>query len=133
MLGSYSKIANGNIAPSRFVKLDVSNQGRAIQCGTGEAAFGISQPSTRNLALSGRDDGYAAIAGENVNIIGPGDDEGLLELGGTVTVGDYLKSDTDGKGVTSSSDKEHVNAQALQSGVSGDLVLVKPMRFDLAA
>lgn len=132
MNGSFSKIAGGNVAPCVFVKLD-STQGRAVTCGAGENMFGISQPATRNLALSGRDDGYAAIEGENLNIIGPGDDEALLRLGGTVTHGQYIKSDGSGYGVAATSDKDKVGAQCLQAGVSGDLVRVKPMRFDLAA
>lgn len=131
MLGSFSKIAGGDIAPARFVKLHTT-EGQAVQCGAGEAIFGISQPSTRRLALAGWDDGFAAKSGENVNIIGPGDDEGLLELGGTVTVGQYLKSDADGKGVAATTDKDFVGAQALQSGTSGKLVRVKPIRFDKA-
>lgn len=131
MFGSYSKLANGNVSPCRFVKLD-SDQGRVVTCGAGENMYGISSPHTRRLALSGWDDGFAAVAGENLNIIGPGDDEGLLELGGTVTHGQYIKSDADGKGVAATSDKDKVGAQCLQAGVSGDLVKVKPMRFDLA-
>lgn len=132
MFGSFSKIAGGNVSPCRFVKLD-STVGRAVHAGANEAIFGISQPSTRRLALSGWDDGYAAIAGENLNIIGPGDDEALLEIAETVTVGDYLQATTDGKGAVANTDKDHVGAQALESGTSGQLIKVKPMRFDLAA
>lgn len=132
MLGSFSKIAGGNVAPAVFVKLD-STQGRAVTCGANGDIFGISSPASRRLALSGWDDGYAAIAGENLNIIGPGDDEALLTLGGTVAYGAYIKSDASGFGVTASTDKDHVGAQCLQAGVSGDLVRVKPMRMDLAA
>ncbi len=132
MGGSFSKIAGGNVKTSIFVKLD-STQGRAVACGSNEAIFGISSPHTRNIALSGRDDGYAATEGENLNIIGPGDDEALLRLGGTVTHGQYIKSDSDGYGVAATTDKDHVGAQCLQAGVSGDLVRVKPMRMDLAA
>lgn len=134
MLGSYSKLPGGNIAPSRFVKLDTSNVGKVLQCGAGENIFGISSPTTRRMALTGWDDGYAGVSGDGaMNIIGPGDDEALLELGGTVTHGDYLKSDADGKGVTGSTDKDRVGAIAMQGGTSGQLIKVKPIRFDLAA
>lgn len=129
MLGSFSKVAGGNIAPSRFVKLSTT-EGQVLQCGANEAVFGISQASTRRLALAGWDDGYAAVEGENINVIGPGDDVALLELGGTVAVGAYLKSNADGKGVTANTDKDQVGAQALQAGVAGDLIKVKPIRFD---
>lgn len=132
MLGSYSKIAGGNVTPARFVKLD-STVGRVVECGAGEDMFGISQPSTRRLALSGWDDGFAAVAGENLNIIGPGDDEALLELGGTVTHGQNIKSGAAGVGVAATTDKDKVGAIALQSGVSGELIRVKPWKYDLAA
>lgn len=137
MFGSFSKVAGGNIAPSRFVKLSTTAEGRVLQCGAGEAIYGISQPSVHNIALSGGgfttpDDGYAAVAGEMLNIYGPGDDTVMLELGGTVTVGDYLKSDADGKGVNAGTDKDKAGAQAQASGTSGKLIPVKPIRFDVA-
>lgn len=136
MFGSFTKVANGNVAPSRFVKLDATAEGRVLQCGAGENIFAISQPQTRRIALSGAisgtDDGFAAVAGEMLNLIGPGDDEALLELGGTVAHGDFLKSDANGKGVTAGTDKDNVGAQALSAGTSGKLIKVKPMRFDRA-
>lgn len=131
MFGSFSKLPGGNIYPARFVKLDGSNVGKALQCGAGEAVFGISTPHTRKFALSGYDDGYAGVDGDGaMNIIGPGDDEALLELGGTVTHGQYVKSDADGKGVAATGDKDNVGAIALTGGTSGKLIRVKPIRFD---
>lgn len=133
MLGSYSKMPAGNIAPSRFVKLDPSNTGMVLQAGTNDPIFGISSPTTRRLALSGWDDGYAGILGDGaMNIIGPGDDEGLLEIAGTIAHGDYIKSDTNGKGVSAGTDKDRAGAQALQAGTSGQLIRVKPIRFDVS-
>lgn len=131
-MSSFTRVANGNIEPCRFVKLDSTDQGRCVKAGAGEAIFGISQPSERRMALSGWQDGYAAIAGEMINVIGPGDDAALLDIGGPVTYGDYLKSDSAGKGVTAGTDKDNVGAQAMASGVSGDRIQVKPMRFDRA-
>lgn len=128
MFGSFSKIANGNIAPCRFVRLDTSNEGRVVQSGAGEDIWGISQPYERRHTLLS--DGYAAIAGENVNVIGPGDDEALLDLGGTVSVGDYLKADANGKGVVGSTDKDKTGAVALTAGVSGDRIKVKPIKLE---
>lgn len=131
MFGSFSGIAGGNISPSRFV-VKTSSSGEPIitQCGTNGEIFGISQASTRKAPLTGLDDGYAAIAGETLNVIGPGDDAAQLEIAGTITAGMYLKSDTDGKGVEASADKDRVGAQAQEDGVAGDLIKVKPMRFD---
>jgi hypothetical protein len=131
MFGSFSKFCGGNVEPSRFVKLGTDDT--VTHAGAGENPWGISQPSTRRLALSGWDDGYAGIDGSPaINIYGPGDDSCLLELVGTVSIGNYIKASTDGKGVAASSDKDKVGAIALQAGVSGDIIKVKPIRFDLA-
>lgn len=131
MFGSFSKLPHGNIPPSRFVKLD-STAGVVVS-GAGEEIWGISQPSTRNLALTGWDDGYAGIDGDPpINIFGPGDDEAPLELGGTVAVGDRLKSGTLGVGVVADTDKDKAGAIALRAGVSGEIIPVKPIRYDIA-
>jgi hypothetical protein len=125
MYGAHGKVANGNIAPSRFVTLDSTAAGRVVQATTGDLPFGISQPQTRRIALSGTDDGYAAIADENINVYGPGDPGVLLELGGTVSHGDLLKPTTGGKGITASSDHDKYGARALASGTSGQLIPVE--------
>jgi len=116
--------ANGNIAPCRFVKLDTTADGRVLQCGAGDKIQGISQAGTRRTPYSTLDDGYAAIAGEDLEVFGTAE-QPLLELGGTVTRGDRLKADANGAGVTSSTDKDEWGAIALQSGVSGQLVRVE--------
>lgn len=131
MLGKFSKIAGGNVSPSRIVKLQTDDT-VVHAAAASDALYGISQPSTRRMALSGWDDGYAAISGEPVNIFGPGDDECELELGGTVSIGSYITATTNGKGVAATSDKDKVIAQAMQAGVSGDIIKVKPIKFDLA-
>jgi hypothetical protein len=134
MFGSYSGIAGGNIAPSRFVVRSASSGEPVVtQAGANVATWGISQPSTRRAPFTGWDDGYAAIAGETVNVIGDGDDEASLEIAGTIAAGQPIKSDADGKGVLADTDKDHVGAIAKHSGTAGQLILVKPNRFDLAA
>lgn len=131
MLGSYSKLPGGNVHPSRFVKLQSDNT--VVEAGAGDDVYGISQPYTRNLALAGWDDGYAGISGDPaINIFGPGDDAALLELGGTVAVGDLIKPSTNGVGIKASADHDRVAARAMQAGNDGDLVRVKPMRFDVS-
>ena len=135
MFSSYSKVANGNISPCRFVKLDATAEGRVLQAGAGESAYGISQAQNHNIALSGAgftqtDDGFAAIAGEMLNIWGPGDPNVMLECGATVTVGDALKSDASGRGITGSADKDIIGAIALASGTVGKFILVEFRRYD---
>ncbi len=65
--------------------------------------------------------------------VGPGDDECLLVLGGTVTVGQRIKPTTGGVGIAATSDKDRTIAIAHKvGGVSGDVITVKPMRYDIA-
>ena len=97
-----SKVAAGNIAPCRFVTPSTSAIGKVSQSTTSDVPCGISQKGTRNVPGSslGLDDGYAAIAGENVGVHGTPDKDILLRLGGTVTRGASLKSDASGFGVS---------------------------------
>lgn len=130
MFGSFSKLCGGNVRPSRFVVLGTDDT--VTESSSGGEIWGISQPSTRRLALSGWDDGYAGVSGgPPINIYGPGDDECKLELGGTVTIGQRIKSGSAGVGVAATTDKDKAGAIALEAGASGDVIRVKPMRLDL--
>ncbi len=122
-MASHSKVASGNILPSTFVILTTSAPGKVTQASTGERIYGVSQIGTRSAPFEGLDSNYAAIAGDNVMIFGIGQ-KCLLRIGGTVTHGDYLKSDSSGFGVTASTDQDDYGAIAQASGVSGDLIEV---------
>lgn len=123
-MATFSKVANGSIVMSRFVKLDTTADGKVLQCGAGDKIFGVSQAGSRRTPYSSLDDGYAAIAGEDLSITGP-PDQCLLELGGTVSPGDRLKADTDGKGVATTTDHDEWGAIALVAGTSGKLINVQ--------
>lgn len=134
MYGSYSGRAGGDIRPARFVKLTQSSgEPQILECDANEAVWGISPQWSRRMALSGWDDGFAAVAGDTMNVYGPGDDEAVLEIAEACEAGAYLQSDADGKGVLATTDKDHVGAVAKHGGAAGDLIKVKPVRFDLAA
>ena len=120
----FSKKASGNIAPSRFVKLDTTGDNLVAQAGSGEKCYGICQPDTRRTPYSTLDDGYAAIAGEDVKVFSVGE-VCLLELVATVSPGDRLKSDTNGKGTPVGSNNDEYGAIALVAGVSGQLIMVQ--------
>ncbi len=122
---SFTKVASGNITPSSFVKLTTTAVGKVTLAGAGEKIFGISQEGSRRTPYGGLDDGYAAIAGENVRIYGPGDGLCMLQLGGTVTIGDRLKSDASGFGVVTTTNLDEWGAIAHASGVSGELIPVQ--------
>lgn len=119
----FSMKAGGNINPASFVKLSTTADGVVLQSGDGEVVYGIAQPGTRRTPYSSLDDGYAAIAGEDVQVFGVGE-ECYLRLGGTVTRGDRIDPDSSGYGTTVTADQANYGAIALQSGVSGDLVKV---------
>lgn len=122
--------ANGTIAPSVFVKIDTSADGYVIQAtdgssSHGDVAIGISQPGMkRPPGVAGSDTTIAAEAADPILVYSLGD-VCLLTFGGTVTRGDYLKSDANGKGITASTTADNVGAIALQSGTSGTKGLVQ--------
>ena len=121
----YSRVANGNIAPSRFVKLDTTAEGFVLQCGAGDQIYGISQPGTRNAPYGALDDGFAAIKGNTLSIYGPPEKDVPLELGASVTRGQYLKADVNGKGIATAAATDIAGAIALDSGSAGDLIPVQ--------
>lgn len=125
-------MANGNIKPCRFTKWDTTADGKVLQAGAGDKISGVSQKGTRLPPLADGiitfDDGYAAIAGDPIMIYRPGGQYGfeiLLVLGGTVTRGDRLKSDSDGRGVMTTTNLDEVGAIALRSGVLNEAVQVE--------
>jgi len=133
-MASYTKVANGNINPSRFVYLDATADGKVLEASAvTHKLYGISQPGTRNAPYSTLDDGYAAIAGENVQIYGLGDKDVLLELGGTVARGDRLTAATGGKGIKTVTDRDEYGAIAMASGVSGELIPVQVVGGQVSA
>lgn len=123
---SMSFLASGNISPSRFVKQDTSNEGYVSQAGAGERAIGVSQSGTRQPPISGLDDGYAATQNTAPLTVFTATDECDLEAGGAITNGDYLKSDSSGRGVTASSADDIYCAIALRAATTaGQLVRVR--------
>ena len=121
----HSMVADGNIAPCRFVTLSTTS-GRVTASASGEQPFGISGQDTRQTPLSGLDDGFHAIAGENCLIYGNGQMDVMLELSGTVTRGQYLKPGASaGTAIAATADQDKYGAVALQAGVSGELIKVE--------
>lgn len=126
----YNKIANGDIATCRFVKLDTTSPGRVLQATAGSRVYGISGPDKRFAPYTPLDDGLHRKVNEPCTIYGPGDNKAQLEIAGTVTAGDRLKSDADGKGVTTTTANDEVGAIADTSGTAGQLIWVTPVEPD---
>ncbi len=111
-------VANGNILPCRFLKLDATADDRCLQAAANDKIIGISMEGARLPPLSDMvTTNYHAIAGDPVQIYGDGD-VCLVEAGAAVAVGDYLKADADGKGIpiaTAGTTLQRYGAQALQA------------------
>ncbi len=125
MAGSVSVVAGGNISPNCFVKLSTTADRTVLMAGAGDRIFGVSQQFHRFPPWEGLDDGYIAIANESCSVwTMDTNTEALVQCGGTVTQGDYVKSDGSGHAVTAGSDGDEFGGQALESGVSGTLIKV---------
>ena len=122
----YPSVAGGTIAPARFVKQSTTADNTVLQAAAGDPIVGISQKGTRRTPYSTLDDGNAAISGEPLHVFGP-PETAPLELGGTVTQGDRLKSDANGRGITAGTDGDNYGAIAPQAGASGDIIEVQVM------
>jgi hypothetical protein len=79
---------------------------------------GVSGIGTKYAPIPETTNVYHAESGDPVWVHGPGE-ECWLEAGGTVTAGDLLKPDADGKGVTASAGDKY-GARALASATSGE-------------
>lgn len=128
LMNEISYVSEGSIAPCRFVKAGSADESM-LQCGAGEKPIGIiTDGQFRTPGLVGSDSAIAVESGYTARVFVPGEDC-LLELGtGGATYGAWLKSDTDGKGVATTSDGDEVGAQALQAGSAGDKVRVLVIR-----
>lgn len=121
-------MANGDIRPSRFVKLDSSADCKGLEADANEIVIGISKESGREPPLPSVSTVLAAAAGDPLPYYGDGE-TCLLELGsGGCSAGDRLKSDADGCGVviaTTGTTIQHIGARAMQAGAAGTKVRVQ--------
>ena len=150
--------ANGTIPPCRFVSIDPTTAHGTDYNATSDfkviedivvaqPILGVSQESSDWPPITDihiTNNGYAAIAGEDLKVYGVGE-ECLIELGGTLQVvhaGSMLKNNgtTDGKAlsvdtVTNTATAQFYGGFALQHGVSGDKIkmLVQPGIFNYHA
>ena len=129
---SYTRVAAGNIKPSRFVKQSGQAQGQVAQAtGASDQLYGISQEGTRFVPGDiGLDDGYAAIAGENLMIYGAGAKDVKLVMNGAGNPGDLIKSDADGGGLVTTNSGDWygaiLNSVVTAAGQIGRVTVVFP-------
>jgi hypothetical protein len=126
--GNLSYVAGGNIAPSRFVTAS-SGANSVVQAdagagSAGDIVMGISGQWQRNLPWTPTQDGYCAIAGENVRVYTE-EEVCYLEIADTIAFGGRIKSNVDGKGIPVSADGDNIGAVAQESGIAGQLIKVQ--------
>lgn len=100
-------IAGSAVSQHRFVTL--ASDGKVDHSTNGLAGPGVSVTS-------------AAADGDVVTVQEFG--RALVEAGGTITVGDNIASDTAGVAITAAT-ADIIRGQALESGVSGQIIAVK--------
>jgi hypothetical protein len=119
-------VANGNIIPSSIVILDSTNAGYGLQASSATTTplFGICYQNQWRTPWAPLQDGFAAIQGINIGIFEEAE-ICRLQIGGTVTTGDMLTSDANGRGITTTTSGNYTIAQAMESGVNLDYILVR--------
>lgn len=118
-----SAVAEGDIRPNRIVKRGTA-ENSVLEADAGDLPIGISYPGTRKINLEGYGETpLAAIAGDHLSIYGDGARMVALVSGAAIAVGDWIKSDAEGRGVPSTADREDVVGRA-RTAVSAADVLV---------
>lgn len=97
------------------------------QAGLTDKPIGVSQEFHRNPPIPGATS-EAATTGDSIKIYdSPSDSanaEPKLKIGGTVNVGDFLKPDALGRGITTTTQGDYFGAVARQSGTYDQEILV---------
>ncbi|MBE41882.1 MAG: hypothetical protein CL480_11350 [Acidobacteria bacterium] len=123
--------AGGDINPARFVTVSTAARHTVLESNSGDTALiGITDESTKNAPQTGGSTLHAE-SGDHARVHPYGDDC-KLELGGTVTQGDFIKPDNSGMGVTAGA-AAVAGAIALESGISGDLIDVMILIYSVPA
>jgi len=111
--------ASGDIRPSRFVR--VSGPGQVAEAGDNNEIIGVAHEGTQVAPLADLvSTAYAARTGQQVLIYSTGE-TCLVEAGGTISAGNLLKSDSQGRAVpiaTSGTTIQNYGAVALDSATA---------------
>lgn len=119
--------AGGNVLPMSVVKRDTANDFKCTQAGAGDDPLGIVSDWTRNAPFSPLDDGYNAIAGENVKVFMPGARGVKAKLhadSGSVTPGTKLMPGSGGLLTPVTANNDKFIAIANTAGTGGKIIEV---------
>lgn len=118
-----SMMATGDIYPSRFVTPTAGGDRAVSQSTTGDLPIGISAEYAHYAPYGSSNSTLAASSAQSIAFYGIGE-VCPLEIAGTVQTGDFLKSDTSGKGVVGTLQTDKIGARALEAGTSGSIIRV---------
>jgi hypothetical protein len=109
--------AGGTIAPFRAVTMDTSNDNQVVQATANSIVIGIAQEGQKGApGVAGSDTTIAAVNGDPIEVIAAVN-VALVEVGSTVTRGDRLEADANGRLITSvTSGQRNIAGIALESG-----------------
>jgi N-methylhydantoinase B/oxoprolinase/acetone carboxylase alpha subunit len=135
--GGSGFMANGDIAPCRFVKRVLTagqaNDGRVLEAtALADKIVGISQEGTRNVPYGSLNDGLAAKTGENIKVHQLGEYAYIELTAAGVTRGDRITVDSaggTGKGRTALA-TENAFAMAEQTRAASEKCLVRVFYTD---
>ena len=120
--------AGGNIRTSRFMTLSTTDNHTVTESNANEAVIGISGESNNYPPLNDLvSTYYHAESGQPVRCYGEGD-VCFLTAGGSISAGDRLKSDNDGRGVeieSTGTTIQNIGARALEDASTGELFRVQ--------
>ncbi len=125
-----SFVASGSLYPGTIVKLDTTsgNTGKVLQAGAGDNCVGVTALGKRNAPLAGLDDGYAAIAGENVRVYTSSDPEDMpvVQVDAAYAQGTKIKPGTNGIGTSAASDGDiYIGELAEASSAANQYVQIR--------
>lgn len=107
----------GDFSSKQYCFAKLSADDSVVAAGAGESTDGIMQDAPASGEF-----GSVALQGGGAK----------LKIAGTVTRGQYLKSDANGAGLAATADKDVYGAKAAVSGVSGDVIAVEVMQGTLS-
>lgn len=122
-LSTRNVVAGGNILPYHFVKLSTSANNTVVVAGSNDIVFGVSKVGQKYAPTAANTNYYAAESGDGIEVYGPGETCMLVAGTGGWTAGDFLKSDTNGAGVTitaTGTTAQNIGARALETVSAGE-------------
>lgn len=132
-LGSY--VANDNMVPCKIAKLDTSagNLGKVLMAGSGDVPLGVVQAQGDQCPLNGLQNGYAAVAGENVGVWDQSDPPGnpYVTVDAAYPQGTLIKPGSGGIGTIASADGDYYIARLVQASLAANDTVECQIQFGM--